>query len=78
MGPAVWKDLGILYEILSHTDRRVTPRIAMAYEKFLNRADANDPDLPAALKYLQESRPIPVVPNERPLGVDTTVSAPPN
>ncbi|MGA2447856.1 MAG: DUF2723 domain-containing protein [Polyangiaceae bacterium] len=78
VGPAVWKDLGILYEILSHTDRRVTPRIAMAYEKFLNRADANDPDLPAALKYLQESRPIPVVPNERPLGVDTTVSAPPN
>jgi hypothetical protein len=80
VGPGVWKDLGIVYEILSHTDRRYLPRIGIAYEKFLNRADADDPDLPAALKYLQQSRPIPVVPNERPLGVDPdpTVSARPN
>jgi hypothetical protein len=78
VGPAVWKDLGIVYEILGHTDRRYTPLIAIAYEKFLNRADADDPDLPAALKYLQQSRPKPLLPSLRPLGVDPMVSGPPN
>jgi hypothetical protein len=78
VGPAVWKDLGIIYEILSHADRSYTPLIAKAYEKFLNRAEADDPDPPAALKYLQEIRPIPLLPSLRPLGVDPMVSGPPN
>jgi hypothetical protein len=78
VGPAVWKDLGIIYEILGQTDRRYMPRVAMAYEKFLNRADPDDPDLPVALKYLQQARPVPILPNERSIAVDPSVSVPPN
>jgi hypothetical protein len=54
LGPAVWKDLGIVYEILSHTDGKYYPSIAVAYEKFVEQADPKDPDLPAARNYLEQ------------------------
>jgi hypothetical protein len=59
---AVMKDLGIGYEILSHADPAYTPRIAIAYEKFVERADAGDKDLPVARQYVEQHRP----PSRRP------------
>jgi len=53
----IWKDLGIGYEILSHADERYVPRIALAYEKFVTNASANDADLPVARQYLEQHRP---------------------
>ncbi len=54
IGPSVWKDLGIGYEVLSRTNPSYTPRVALAFEKFVERADADDADLPAARKYVEE------------------------
>jgi len=56
LSPNVWKDLGIGYEILSHTDAKYTPKVAVAYEKFVERASADDTDLPAARKYVEQHR----------------------
>ena len=52
----VWKDLGLAYQILSHFDDAYAPRFAVACRRFVARADADDPDLPAARKYLDELR----------------------
>jgi hypothetical protein len=56
LGPEVWKNLGIAYQILSRVDRRYAPRIAGAYQRFIEQADAGDPDLPAARRVLEEMR----------------------
>ena len=57
IGPTVWKDLGIGYEILSRADPSYAPRVALAYEKFVERAAPDDVDLPAARGYLEQHRP---------------------
>jgi hypothetical protein len=56
LGPMVWKNLGLAYQILSRVDDSYVPRFAVTCEKFVKLADANDPDLPAARKYLDETR----------------------
>jgi len=56
ISPAVWKDLGIGYEILSHADPAYTPRVALAYEKFVENAVPDDTDLPAVRRYLEQHR----------------------
>ena len=56
LSPNIWKDLGIGYEILSHTDPAYTPRVALAYEKFVERAAPDDTDLPAARAYVEQHR----------------------
>jgi hypothetical protein len=53
----LWKDLGIGYEILSHYDPSYTPRVAIAYEKFIARAEPNDKDVEAARRYVSQHRP---------------------
>jgi hypothetical protein len=58
IGPTVWKDLGIGYEILSRVDASYNPRVALAYEKFVERATPDDADVPAARKYLEQHRPV--------------------
>jgi hypothetical protein len=52
----VWKDLGIASEILSRVDPAHTPRIAIAFEKFVERAAPDDPDLPKARAYVEAHR----------------------
>jgi Protein of unknown function (DUF2723) len=54
---SILKNLGIGYEILSRIDPALTPRIAQAWEIFVAKAQANDPDLPAARAYLQRVHP---------------------
>jgi hypothetical protein len=56
LGPSVWKDLGMAYQFLSYVDDTYTPRFAIACARFVQRAHADDPDLPAARKYLEEAR----------------------
>lgn len=58
IGPAVYKDLGIGYEVLSKVDPSYLPKVALSYEKFVERAEPDDTDLPAARKYV-ESHPTP-------------------
>jgi hypothetical protein len=53
----VWKDLGIGYEILSKIDASYLPKVLIAYEKFVERAPANDADLPVARKYVDAHHP---------------------
>jgi len=55
LGPGVWKDLGIAYQILSRAEGRYGPRIAVAYAKFVERAAADDPDLPTARRILEQA-----------------------
>ena len=55
-GPGVWRNLGLAYQLLSHGDDTYTPRFAVACQRFVAQADPNDPDLPAARKYLDEAR----------------------
>jgi hypothetical protein len=50
------KNLGIGYEILSRTDPSFAPRIGKAWEIFVAKAPATDPDLPAARAYLKQPR----------------------
>ncbi|MGA7741087.1 MAG: DUF2723 domain-containing protein [Polyangia bacterium] len=57
IGPAVWKDLGTAYQIVARADGRYDPRVAVAYGKFIERADAGDPDLPAARAIVEQTRP---------------------
>jgi hypothetical protein len=59
IGPTVWKDLGIGYEILSRVDPSYQPRVALAFEKFVERAAPDDTDLPAARVYVEQHRPGP-------------------
>ena len=56
LGPTVWKDLGIGYEILARTDPTYTPKVALAYEKFVAGADPDDKDVPAARQYVEQHR----------------------
>jgi hypothetical protein len=53
---AIFKDLGIGYEILSHIDPTFAPRTVKAWELFVANAPATDSDLPAARAYLQSAR----------------------
>jgi hypothetical protein len=53
---SILKNLGIGYEILSHTDPSFAPRIGKAWEIFVAKAPPTDPDLPAARAYLKEPR----------------------
>ena len=57
VGPTVFRDLGIGYEILSKVDRRFLPKVAISFEKFAERADAKDVDAAAARKYVEQHRP---------------------
>jgi hypothetical protein len=56
VGPNVYKDLGIGYEILSKSDPAYLPRIAIAFEKFLERALPTDGDIAAARRYVEQHR----------------------
>ena len=58
VGPELWKALGIVYEVLARFDGTYYPRIAVAYERFIERAEPDDPDLPAARNYLDQIRAI--------------------
>jgi hypothetical protein len=49
----LFKNLGIGYEILSKYDPSYTPRVAKAWQLFVNSAPPTDPDLPTARAYLQ-------------------------
>ena len=55
-GPAVWRDLGIAYQILSRRDNQYAPRISVAYQRFIERAAADDPELPAVRQILEQAR----------------------
>jgi hypothetical protein len=57
LGPTMWKDLGIGYEILARTEAAYAPRVALAYEKFVERAEPDDKDVPAARQYVEQHRP---------------------
>jgi len=52
----VFKNLGIGYEMLSHFDAAYVSRTAKAWELFIAKAPATDPDLPATRAYLQNFR----------------------
>jgi hypothetical protein len=54
IGPTVWKDLGIGYDILSRSDASYVPRIAIAFGKFVERADPDDVDLPPVRQYVEQ------------------------
>ena len=56
VGPTVYKDLGIAYEILAKTEPSQLPKVGIAYEKFVQRSLPDDPDLPAARAYVQQMR----------------------
>jgi len=43
VGPELWKALGIVYEVLARFDGTYYPRIAVAYERFIERAEPDDP-----------------------------------
>ena len=56
IGPGVWKDLAIAYEMLARSDGKYDPRIAVAYQRFIEQADADDPDLPMVGRILGQMR----------------------
>jgi hypothetical protein len=56
LGPNIWKDLGIGYEVLARVDASYLPKVALAYEKFVERASPDDADAAAARKYLVTHR----------------------
>jgi hypothetical protein len=56
LGPMVWKNLGMAYQFLSSSDDTYASRFAVACARFVARADASDPDLPAARQYLDQMR----------------------
>jgi hypothetical protein len=56
IGSTVFKDLGIAYEVLSFVDPTYRPRIAVAFEKFVERAEPDDKDLAAARRYVEQHR----------------------
>ncbi len=49
----LWKNLGLAYQALSVVDEGYVARFAVTCHRFVERADASDPDLPAARKYLE-------------------------
>ncbi|MBN2577014.1 MAG: DUF2723 domain-containing protein [Deltaproteobacteria bacterium] len=53
----IWKDLGISYEVLSRSEPSFLPRVAIAYEKFVERAPPDDKDVPTAREYVKAHRP---------------------
>ena len=53
VGASAWRDLGVCYEILSRLDPAYLPRVAVAVTRFAENATADNPDLPAARKYLE-------------------------
>jgi hypothetical protein len=52
----LWKNLGLAYQILSDTDSAYAARFTIACKRFVGKANADDPDLPAARQYLRGSR----------------------
>jgi hypothetical protein len=56
LGATIWKDMGIGYEILSKVDPSFLPKVAIAYEKYVEHAAADDPDLPTVRRYVAEHR----------------------
>jgi hypothetical protein len=52
----VWKNLGLVYQVLSRADGSYASRFGVACKRFVARADRNDPDLPAAREYLRKMR----------------------
>jgi hypothetical protein len=56
VGPSAWKDLGVCYEIISRVDSDYRPRVALAVQRFAERAKPDDPALPAARKFLEMRR----------------------
>jgi len=42
-GPALWKDLGIAYDVLARVDGQDPTRVVLAYQRFVERAAADDP-----------------------------------
>jgi hypothetical protein len=57
--PELWKNLGLAYQALSHINTTYTRPFAIACARFVNRASPNDPDLPAARQFLNETRVVP-------------------
>ena len=56
LGAAVWKDLGIAYEVLSQDDESYVPRVVIAYKKFIDCAEPDDPDVATVRKFLGQTR----------------------
>jgi hypothetical protein len=54
----VWKNLGLAYQILAGSDTAYAARFTVACKRFVERANADDPDLPAARQYLHERRAV--------------------
>ncbi|HJX63204.1 MAG TPA: DUF2723 domain-containing protein [Polyangia bacterium] len=54
-GPALWKDLGIAYDVLARVDGQDAARVVLAYQRFVERAAADDPDLPRVRRILEEA-----------------------
>jgi hypothetical protein len=52
----VWQNLGLAYEVLSRVDDAYVSRFAVTCERFIERAESTDPDLPAARKFLDQWR----------------------
>jgi hypothetical protein len=56
VGATVWRDLGVCYEILARRDPSYAPRVRLAVERFVEHAGPDNPELPAARKYLEMHR----------------------
>jgi hypothetical protein len=54
-GPALWKDLGIAYDVLARIDGQDAARVVVAYQRFVEQAAADDPDLPRVRRILEEA-----------------------
>jgi hypothetical protein len=59
VGPGVWKDLGVAYEMLARGEGRYDPRMAVAYQRFVEQAASGDPDLPIVRRILEQIRQAP-------------------
>jgi hypothetical protein len=51
-----WRDLGICYEILARENPAYLAKVPVAVERFVEHATADNPELPAAKKYLETHR----------------------
>jgi hypothetical protein len=58
--PALWKDLGLAYQALASSDEAYIQKFAISCSRFVARARPDDPDLPAARKYLAERHAPPI------------------
>jgi hypothetical protein len=52
LASTVWKDVGLGYEILSRADASFVPKIALAYERYVQNAPSDDADVPKVRQYL--------------------------